>query len=345
MNRVIDLRSDTITLPSEPMRRAMYQAEVGDDVYVEDPTVVRLEQMMAERVGMEAGLFVTSGTQGNLVALLTHCPRGAEVILEARAHIFYFEVGGLSALGGLIPVLVPGQRGVLDPEAVRQHIRAENVHFPSTGLICLENTHNRAGGTITRPEQVRAIAQVAAEHGIPLHVDGARIMNAAVALGVHPSELTAGVDSISVCLSKGLGAPVGAVLCGSKQFIAAARKYRKMLGGGLRQVGVLAAAGIYALENNVERLAEDHQNARYLAEGLQQIPGLSIDMETVQTNIIAIDVSGTGLTGPQVVQRLAAVGVKGGSPGPNTVRLVTHLNVNRDDCSEALARIQSALGR
>ncbi len=342
---VIDLRSDTVTVPSEEMRRAIYEAVVGDDVYEEDPTVVELEQLVAKDMGKEAGLFVTSGTQGNLVALLTHCPRGQEVILEAEAHIFYYEVGGLSALGGLIPVRVSGRRGVLQAEDVRMNIRAENVHYPETGLVCLENTHNRAGGTVTRPEEVQAVADVAHAAGIPVHIDGARIYNAAVSLGVAPAELTKAADSVNVCLSKGLGAPVGSVLCGSKQFIRAARRYRKMVGGGLRQVGVLAAAGIYAVTHNVDRLAEDHQNARFLAEGLVQIPGLRVDLETVQTNILITDVAATGRTAAEIVARLQELGVKCGAFGPTSIRFVTHLNVNRADCAEALRRIQTAVAR
>lgn len=342
---VIDLRSDTVTVPSEAMRRAMYEAVVGDDVYEEDPTVVELERLVAEQMGKEAGLFVTSGTQGNLVALLTHCPRGSEVVLEAEAHIFYYEVGGLAALGGLIPVRVPGHHGVLDPDDVKKNIRGQNIHYPETKLICLENTHNRAGGTVTRPEQVQAVVDVAHTHGIPVHIDGARIYNAAVSIGVAPSSLTASADSVSVCLSKGLGAPVGSVLCGSSQFIKAARKYRKMVGGGLRQVGILAAAGIYAVKNNVGRLTEDHSNARFLAEGLQQIPGFQVNMETVQTNILIVDVRGTGYTATELVDRMNTEGVKSGSFGPTSIRFVTHLNVNREDCAEALHHIQISVGR
>ena len=342
---VIDLRSDTVTVPSEAMRRAMYEAVVGDDVYEEDPTVIELERLVAEQMGKEAGLFVTSGTQGNLVALLTHCPRGSEVVLEAEAHIFYYEVGGLAALGGLIPVLVPGHHGVLDPDDVEKNIRGQNIHYPETKLICLENTHNRAGGTVTRPKQVQAVVDVAHAHGIPVHIDGARIYNAAVSIGVAPSSLTASADSVSVCLSKGLGAPVGSVLCGSSQFIKAARKYRKMVGGGLRQVGILAAAGIYAVKNNVGRLTEDHSNARFLAEGLQQIPGFQVNMETVQTNILIVDVRGTGYTAIELVDRMNTEGVKSGSFGPTSIRFVTHLNVNREDCAEALHHIQIAVGR
>lgn len=343
--QLIDLRSDTVTQPSEPMRRAMYQAAVGDDVYEEDPTVAELERLVAAQMGKEAGLFVTSGTQGNLVALLTHCPRGAEVILEAEAHIYYYEVGGLSALGGMIPVPVRGCHGVLDPRDVERSIRGANIHYPETRLVCLENTHNRAGGTVTTPEQVRAVAEVAHARGIPVHIDGARIYNAAVALQLPPATLTADADTVNVCLSKGLGAPVGSVLCGPRQFIQAARKYRKMVGGGLRQVGVLAAAGIYAVQNNVARLAEDHVNARFLAEGLSQIPGITVDLSTVQTNILIADVGATGCPASELAERFGAAGVKCGAFGPTSIRFVTHLNVDRADCAEALRRIGQVVGQ
>ncbi len=341
--RYIDLRSDTVTVPSEGMRQAMYKAEVGDDVYGEDPSVRRLEELMAELSGKEAALFVTSGTQGNLVALLTHCDRGAEVILEAEAHIFFYEVGGMSAMGGLIPVRVRGERGVLQPDAVRAAIRGQNIHFPHTGLICLENTHNRAGGTVTTIEQMEAVRQVAKDFGIPIHMDGARLFNAAVALGEPLAKMSAPVDSVSICLSKGLGAPVGSVLCGSRDFIEKARKYRKMLGGGMRQAGVLAAAGIYALQHNVDRLAEDHANARLLAEGLANIPGIAIDMDSVQTNIVVCDVAGTERTATQLTTRFLEHGVRANATGEYTIRFVTHLDVTREDCQVALERIKLAL--
>ncbi|NLW17810.1 MAG: low-specificity L-threonine aldolase [Firmicutes bacterium] len=343
--RYIDLRSDTVTVPSEEMRKAMYRAEVGDDVYGEDPSVRRLEELMVELSGKEAALFVTSGTQGNLVALLTHCERGEEVILEAEAHIYYYEVGGMSALGGLIPVRVPGERGVLRPEAVRAAVRGANIHFPKTGLICLENTHNRAGGTVTSIEEMWAVRKVADEFGLPVHLDGARLFKAATALGEPLAAVAAPVDTVSICLSKGLGAPVGSVLCGSRAFIEEARRYRKMLGGGLRQAGVLAAAGIYALQNNVERLAEDHVNARLLAEGLQNIPGIEVDMAAVQTNIVILNVAGTGYSAPQLAARFLEQGLKANATGEHTIRFVTHLNVTKEDCLEALERVRLALAR
>lgn len=343
--RYIDLRSDTVTMPGDCMRRVMYEAEVGDDVYGEDPTVTKLEETAAELTGKEAALFVTSGTQGNLVALLTHCPRGSEVIMESEAHIFMYEVGGLAALGGLVPVRVNGHRGVLAAADVKANIRGENIHYPETGLICLENTHNRAGGTVVSAEQTRAVAEVAHAHNIPVHVDGARIVNAAVALGVPVSKLTEPVDTVNVCLSKGLGAPVGSVLCGPREFIGRARKYRKMVGGGLRQAGVIAAAGLHALLHNVGRLAEDHANAHFLAEGLNNIPGIKVDMDIVQTNIILADIAGTGYSTSEFVDRMMGQGIKAGAFGPTVIRFVTHLDVTRDDCADALQRLKVAASR
>lgn len=345
MRSYIDLRSDTVTQPSQAMRQAMYEAPVGDDVYGEDPSVRRLEELMAQETGKEAALYVTSGTQGNLVALLTHCQRGAEVIMEEEAHIFFYEVGGLAALGGLLPVRVKGHQGALTPAGVRQAIRSDNIHYPATGLVCLENTHNRAGGTVMTVEQIQAVAAVAHEADLPVHMDGARLYNAAVALGRPVADLAAPVDTVSICMSKGLGAPVGSVLCGSRAFIRRARKYRKMVGGGLRQAGILAAAGIYAVTHNVERLAADHANARFLATGLLQIPGITVDMSTVQTNIVIADVAGTGLTAAEFAGRLLQQGAKVNATGAHTVRFVTHLNITREDCSRALQLVQTAVGR
>ena len=258
---LIDLRSDTVTKPTSAMRQAMATAEVGDDVYEEDPTVRRLEALGAEMIGKEAALFVPSGTMGNQIAAMTHLNRGDEVILEAESHIFYYEVGGLALLSGAQARPLPGRRGFMEPEQITHAIREENIHFPRTGLLCLENTHNRAGGAVLTPEQTKAMAEAGRQKGIPVHLDGARIFNAAIALGIDVRELTAPVDSVMFCLSKGLGAPVGSILAGSKCFITHARKNRKVLGGGLRQSGVLAAAGLIALEQMVERLAEDHDHA------------------------------------------------------------------------------------
>ncbi|MBX5477015.1 MAG: low-specificity L-threonine aldolase [Clostridia bacterium] len=339
----IDLRSDTVTTPTEEMRRAMAAAEVGDDVYGEDPTVNRLEEVAAERMGKEAALFVPSGTMANLVAVLSHTRRGDEVILEADSHVYYYEVGGLSAVAGAVPRLIQGRRGKFGPEDVRAAVRAPNIHFPRPSLLCVENTHNRAGGTVWTPEEVRAVAEAAHNLGLRVHMDGARVFNAAVALGRPVKEIVAPVDSVMFCLSKGLGAPVGSVLCGSSEFIAAARKYRKMLGGGMRQAGVIAAAGLVALETMVERLAEDHANARRLAEGLAGIPGFRVDLETVQTNMVMADVSATGLDAPAVVERLAAEGVLTNAMDRHVVRFVTHKDVSAADIDAALAIIARAV--
>jgi len=340
--KVIDLRSDTLTLPSQAMREAMAKAAVGDDVYGEDPTVNLLEQKAAEMLGKEAALYVTSGTQGNLLALLSHCERGDEVIIEAESHIFMYEVGGISALGGLMPRRVDSVLGVMQPEVIRENIRGENVHFPRTGLICIENTHNRAGGTIVNVEQTKAIALVAREHNIPLHMDGARLYNAAVALGVDIKDLAEPCDSISLCLSKGLGAPVGSVLLGSKSLIDKARKYRKMVGGGMRQAGIIAAAALMSLESNVDRLAIDHSNARLLAKGLAEL-GFDINMATVQTNIVAAKTKTLGLTPQELVQRLGSKNVKINAMSSEIVRFVTHLDISESDIHEALERISQAL--
>ncbi len=340
--RTIDLRSDTLTTPCDKMREAMYRAPVGDDVYGEDPTVRALEEKAAALLGKESALYVPSGTQGNLIALLTHCRRGDEVILESESHIFMYEVGGMSALGGLIPRRVAGVKGALLPEDVRANIREDDIHCPPTGLICIENTHNRAGGTVVSVEQTRALREVADEHNLPLHLDGARLFNAAVALGRPVSELCSPCHSISLCLSKGLGAPVGSVLLGDSEFITRARKVRKMLGGGMRQAGIIAAAGLVALTHNVERLADDHRHAHSLALGLQEL-GFELDLSSVQTNIVRASTKLLGIAADLLQQQLAAVGVLMLAMGPETVRFVTHLHVTQADVDEALRRTRGVL--
>jgi len=340
----IDLRSDTVTLPTPHMREAMYRAEVGDDVYGEDPTVNRLEAMAAERMGKEAALFVVSGTMGNLVALLTHCGRGDEIILGDRSHTFLYEAGGSAALGGIHHWALPNQPdGTLRLEDIEAAIRPDNVHFPRTRLICLENTHNRCGGAVLTPEYLDAVGALARRHGLAVHLDGARIFNAAIALGVDVRELTRSVDSVMFCLSKGLSAPVGSLLCGTKEFIAEARRARKILGGGMRQAGVIAAAGIVALEEMVDRLREDHANARRLAEGLAEIPGLAVDLERVQTNIVIFDLTAEGVTAQEVVARLGEEGVKMGVIGPRQIRAVTHYGIEAADIDAALAAMRRVM--
>jgi threonine aldolase len=342
--KVIDLRSDTVTLPSAAMREAIGRAELGDDVFGEDPTVNRLEQMAAERVGKEAALLVPSGTMGNLASILTHCGRGAEVILGDQCHTFIYEAGGIAALGGVHPRPLPNQPdGTLRLEAIEAAIRPDNVHFPRTRLICLENTHNRCGGAALTPEYTAQVAAVARRHGLAVHLDGARIFNAAVALNVDVRALTRDVDSLSFCLSKGLAGPVGSVICGSADFIAEARRTRKILGGGMRQAGILAAAGVVALDEMVERLREDHENAARLARGIAQMDGLSVDLARVQTNIVYCDVTREGLTAEELVKRLAGAGVKVLSTGPTRLRAVTHYGITADDIDQTLLALTRAM--
>ncbi|MHB9144415.1 MAG: GntG family PLP-dependent aldolase [Symbiobacteriia bacterium] len=344
MERLIDLRSDTVTVPTGAMRQAMAEAEVGDDVYGEDPTVQRLEELAAEMLGKEAALFVPTGTMGNQVSVMTHTRRGEEVILEAESHIFYYEVAGMAALSGAQARTVPGRRGAMDPAAVEAAVRDDsNIHFPRTALVCLENTHNRAGGTVVPLANMAAVADVAHRHGAQVHLDGARIFNAATALGVPVSQVAAPADSVMFCLSKGLAAPVGSLVAGGHDWIGRARKNRKLLGGGMRQVGVLAAAGLVSLTEMVARLPEDHANARRLGEGIANIPGLAIDMETVQTNMVAFDITKPGLDAPALVQRLEEAGVRTGASGPRRVRLVTHKDVSREDVEQTLRTLQRVL--
>ena len=338
--KYIDLRSDTVTKPTADMRRAMAEAEVGDDVYGEDPTLNRLERTAAQIMGKEAALFVASGTMGNLVAVLAHCERGVEAIVGDNAHIFYYEVGGASALGGVPLRTVPNlPNGMLDPDSVAHAIRTPNIHFPTTGLVCVENTHNRCGGVVLTVAQIKSIADVAHAAGAAVHMDGARIFNAAVALDVPVAALVADVDSVQFCLSKGLGAPVGSLVAGSAAFVAKARKLRKMVGGGMRQAGVLAAAGLIALTETPARLHEDHANARRLAEGLAETRGIEIDLTTVQTNIVVGEL-GEGLDADNFVAALRGEGLLINSMGGRIIRFVTHYDVSRDDMDAALGIIR-----
>ena len=342
--KTIDLRSDTVTLPTPAMREAIFQAEVGDDVFEEDPTVNRLEAMAAERVGKEAALLVSSGTMANLTCTITHCARGEEVILGDRSHIFLNEAGGMAALGGIHPHTVPNLAdGTIRLDDIESAIRGDNVHYPRTRLICLENTHNRCNGMALTQEYCDSVAELARNHGLKVHIDGARIFNAAVALGVDVKNLTRGADSLSFCLSKGLSAPVGSLVCGTGEFIAEARRSRKILGGGMRQAGIIAAAGITALEQMVDRLAEDHRNALNLAEGIHKIKGLSIDLSRVQTNIIYFSVTSDRITGEQLLNRLSEMDLKTFLTGPDTFRMVTHYGIEKNDIDTALAVIREAV--
>lgn len=339
---IIDLRSDTVTQPTPAMRAAMAQAPVGDDVYGEDPTVNRLQEMAAAMTGKEAGLFVASGTMGNLVAMLAHCQRGDEVILGNKAHTYLYEAGGVSALGGIQSCQLANRPdGTLDLEEIRLAIRPDDIHDPITRLIALENTHNRCGGVPLTPAYTRSVGDLARQHGLSVHLDGARIFNAAAAQGVSVRELAEPADSITFCLSKGLCAPVGSVLCGSRDFIHRALRLRKQLGGGMRQAGILAAAGIVALETMPDRLVEDHRRARCLAEGLAALPWLMLDPGSPFTNMIFMNLTGpalsAGVTGDQVAARLAERGVRIGVTGPTRFRLVTHYWIDEPAVERTLA--------
>ncbi|MCU0485142.1 MAG: low-specificity L-threonine aldolase [Anaerolineales bacterium] len=341
----VDLRSDTVTHPTPAMREAMYKAPVGDDVYGEDPTVNRLQEMAAAMVGKEAGLFVASGTMGNLAAVLSHCQRGDEVILGHKSHTFLYEAGGISALGGVHSCQLRNQPdGTLDLSEVEDAIRPDDPHDPITRLVVLENTHNRCGGVALTEAYTRAAGELAHQHGLQLHLDGARLFNAAAGLGVRADALTAPVDSVTFCLSKGLCAPVGSVLCGSKAFIKQAVRIRKQLGGGMRQAGVLAAAGIVALEQMVDRVAEDHQRARQLAAGLAELPGLVLDPGTPFTNMIFCELAPEiQMDAVQAARKLAQLGVRVGATGARRFRLVTHYWIDDQAVSTALAAFAEVL--
>jgi threonine aldolase len=336
MNTIIDLRSDTVTRPTPAMRRAMYEAEVGDDVYREDPTVNRLQERAAEIFGREAALFVPSGTMGNQIAIKVHTRHGQEVICEQRAHIFNFEMAMTAAFSGCLARPIWADDGILTWNLIAPHVRGRSDHRAPTGLISLENTSNLAGGSVYPLEISDDICDQAHAAGLPVHLDGARIFNASVALRCPVAELTRQFDSVMFCLSKGLGAPVGSMLVGSRAFFEEARLVRKMLGGGMRQAGILAAAGLVALEESPKRLHIDHENAKFLAQGLAEIPGIKIDPAKVVTNILFVDVSGTGLTSFQISKRLAAQGVLANGVTPESLRMVTHYDVDRAGCERAL---------
>ena len=337
--RVVDFRSDTVTLPTPEMRQAMATAELGDDVYGEDPSVNRLEALAAETLGKEAAVLVSSGTQGNLSSVLAHCGRGDEAIIGHLSHIYRSEAAGTSVLGGVALKLVENdEAGMLDPDALRDAVSPPNVHFSPTKLIALENTHNACGGAVLTPEDTAAVASVAQENGIALHIDGARIFNAAVSLETPVAELAKHADTVTFCLSKGLSAPVGSVVCGSREAIENVRRWRKVLGGSMRQAGIIASAGIVALETMVERLAEDHSNARRLANGLAQVPGIEIDPEDVHTNLVFFNV--TAEARGDIHRRLTELGVKGGGRGERW-RYVTHSGVSAGDVDHALDVVES----
>jgi threonine aldolase len=340
---MIDLRSDTVTKPNEAMRKAMATAEVGDDVLGEDPTVNQLQDRMAFILGKEAGLFMPSGTMANQVAIKTHIQPGDEIIIDENAHIFYYECGAAAVISGGQFHCLAGEKGILSAAVIEAAIRPEDIHQPPTRLICLENSHNRGGGSIYSLDTMVGIAKLAAKHNISVHLDGARLFNGALAAGTTVQELARQTDSVCTAFSKGLGAPAGSVLCGSAEFIGKAIRYRKMLGGGMRQVGILAAACLYALNTNVERLEVDHQNAKRLARGLAEIDGIEIDPEQVVTNIVLFDVGSTPMDADTFAARLAPAGVLLIPFGPTILRAVTHLDVTTADIDKALEIIQQFL--
>ena len=344
MKNPIDLRSDTVTQPTPAMRQAMMDAVVGDDVYGEDPTINQLEETVAEMLGKEAALFVPSGTMGNLISVLAHCGRGDEMILGDQAHIFMYEQGGSAALGGVHPRTVRNRAdGTLDLDEIEESIRGENEHFPVTKLLCLENTHNRCGGRVLPLDYVDAAGKLAHEHGLQLHVDGARLWNAAVALNESPARLLKHADTASVCLSKGLAAPVGSVVVGDGDFIRRARRNRKVVGGGMRQAGMVAAAGLVAVHEMVERLSDDHENAKRFARGLAQLDGIEVDVEAIDTDIVIFTLEREGLTPAELSAGLAERGVLINPIGGKKLRAVTNYHVEAEDVDTALAAIREVL--
>jgi threonine aldolase len=337
--KVIDLRSDTVTRPSPEMRQAMAAAEVGDDVFGDDPTVKKLEEYVARLFEREAALYVPSGTMANQICLKVHSRPGWELLCDRDCHVVNYEVAGPAVHSGLLVNLLPTERGMITAEMVRQNIRPRNLHCPETKLVALENTHNRHGGTILPLEEIRRVREVCDEFGLILHLDGARIWNAHVATGVSLPELTRPFDSVSTCLSKGLGAPIGSMILGSAEFIDKCRRERKLFGGGMRQVGIIAAAGLYAVQNNIERLADDHANARLLAEGLNELGPFRVDMDRVETNIVIADIVNDD-TAETMLVKMKEIGVWAVPFGPRRIRFVTHFDVTRSDCEEALTRLR-----
>lgn len=340
MERYIDLRSDTVTQPTPGMRRAMAEAEVGDDVFGEDPTVQRLQERIARLLGKEAALFFPSGTMANEVAIRAHTMPGDEVIIEATSHPVTSESGAAAALSGVQFRPLPGRRGILSAVQIEEAINPPDIHRPPSRLLCLENTHNFGGGSVFPLEEILRIREVALRHGLAMHLDGARLLNACTATGIPAHLYAEPFDSVSLCLSKGLGAPVGSVLAGTSSFIEKALRFRKMFGGGMRQVGILAAAGLYALDHHVDRLEEDHIHARMLAEGIATLPGVRLNPDHVETNIVIFDIAPSGMTPMQVAARLQEEGVLVLPFGPNRLRAVTHLDVDGDDIQKALQIFQ-----
>ena len=337
----IDLRSDTVTRPTPEMRRVMAEAEVGDDVLGDDPTVARLERRTADILGKEAAVYMPSGTMTNQVAIRTWTEPGDEIILEAQGHSYFYESGGPAALAGVMCRLIEGERGLFTADQVRAALRPKNEHFPRTKLVAIENTHNRGGGTVWPLDQIADVAAAARQAGLKMHLDGARLWNAAVASGTSEKQYAEPFDSVSVCFSKGLGAPIGSALAGGGEFVARARRFRKMFGGGMRQAGIIAAGALYALEHHRRRLAEDHAGAKRLAEGIAPLAGIEIDPETVETNIVVFGV--TNMPAAELVERLGAVGVLVLARDARTLRAVTNLNVTAAQIDEAIEKFAAIL--
>ena len=333
-DKVIDLRSDTVTKPTPAMRQAMAEADVGDDVLGDDPTVKELERRTAELLGKEAAVFVPSGTMANQVAIRCHTQPGDEMLVDANAHIYWYEAGGSAALSGVICRVLPGERGVFSATDVRAALRPRDVHFPPTRLLAVESTHNRGGGAIWPLEQIKEVCSVALEAGLRTHLDGARLWNASAATGIPESEYARSFDSVSVCFSKGLGAPIGSSLAGSRELVENARRFRKQFGGGMRQVGIVAAGALYALAHHRERLADDHANAKRLAMDLSKVPGIRLDVDRVETNMVYFDLERRSAA--QMAERLKAMGVLVLQTGESTIRAVTSLAVGAEGITKAI---------
>lgn len=338
---IVDLRSDTVTLPTVEMLNAIRSTQLGDDCLGEDPTVNKLEDLAAEKMGKEDALLVTSGTQANLVSVMANTRRGDQIIVEEEAHIYYYEGRGICDLAGVLTKTLKGKFGVFNPEDLENAIRPKTLFFPTTTLACIENTHNRAGGTIIEPNQIEALHKVTEAHGLKLHMDGARIFNAAVALKIDVKEFTKHVDSMMFCLSKGLSAPIGSIVVGDRDFIERTRSARKILGGGLKQAGIITVAGIVAIEKMVDRLEEDHVNARILAEELSKIDGISIDLKTVQTNIVKFDVQGLGIDSDTFISKLSEKSVKSSKLGKTLARMVTHRGITKKDVEYSINAVKT----
>jgi len=340
--KTIDLRSDTVTTPTKDMYQEMQLAPIGDDVYGDDPTVNKLEALAAETLSKEKALFVPTGTMGNLIAVMAHTRPGEEIILERYSHIFLYEAAGASRLAGVQPMAISGRDGVMDPEEVEESIRAENIHFPSTGLICVENTHNMAGGMVQPMENLQQLRSIANRHQLPMHLDGARVFNAAASLNCDVKEIAAYFDSIMFCLSKGLSSPIGSMLVGDEEFIGRARKLRKMLGGGMRQAGIMASCGILSIEQMTSQLRVDHEHARVLSEGLTKLSGFSVDLDKVHTNIVNVSIRDKNISSEDLVNKMKAKGILANPRGKDYIRLVTHKDVTLEDINSAI-RIMETL--